>query len=201
MGHLCGRCTATFEGLDFCGPSCWSYGFGEQSSWRRTQVGATLPTWQQQVQRHPLHFNPVGMLQGEGGPGLPPRPVWHANCFQRGQGKQNLRPWDDRHRPVRQMSEFLYLSCLSDPGHQASEMQLWILSIHCWALCPSWAQKLYTRLLVLSYRNKRQKGRHKAGLFFWLWVSNKLIPSWTDRTAGSNIGFGGTLRAMQTDDL
>lgn len=33
-------------------------------------------------------------------------------------------------------------------------MQLWILSIHCWALCASWAQKLYTRLFVFSCKGK-----------------------------------------------
>lgn len=38
-------------------------------------------------------------------------------------------------------------------------MQLWILSIHCCALCPSWAQKLYTRLLVLSYKTEWQRSR------------------------------------------
>lgn len=76
-------------------------------------------------------------------------------------------------------------------------MQLWILSIHCWALCPSWAQKLYTRLLVLSYRTKRQEGGYKAGLL-WLWESSKLVPSWTDRTAAFKAmsGSPGVSRAM-----
>lgn len=36
----------------------------------------------------------------------------------------------------------------------ASEIQLCIRSIHCWALCASWAQKLYTRLLVFSCKMK-----------------------------------------------
>lgn len=41
----------------------------------------------------------------------------------------------------------------------ASEMQLWILSIHCWALCASWAQKLYTRLFVFSCKAKTRTQR------------------------------------------
>lgn len=44
-------------------------------------------------------------------------------------------------------------------------MQLWILSIHCWALCPSWAQKLYTRLLVLSYNTTRENRDDGQGCF------------------------------------
>lgn len=35
-------------------------------------------------------------------------------------------------------------------GLHASEMQLWILSIHCWAFGASAAQKLYTRLVVFK---------------------------------------------------
>lgn len=38
-------------------------------------------------------------------------------------------------------------------GLQASEMQLWILSIHCCALWAFSAQKLYTLLVVFSWRD------------------------------------------------
>lgn len=128
------------------------YGFGEQRAFTEDSGGgATLPRrWQQHVRRHPLspsHLNPVGMRQGEGQGSFPDL------C------DKAIASGGDRVTPgpgmatialsVRQMRLLLCLSCLCGHGHQASEMQLWILSIHCWALCPSWAQKLYTRLLVL----------------------------------------------------
>lgn len=154
MGDLCRR-TVTFGGLDFC---CQKFSkdvmaLENKEPSLRTQVGATLPRrWQQQVWRHPLipsHLNPVGMLQGEGqgsSPDLCDKAI--ASRGDRvsrtpGPGMATIA------LSVRQMRRLFYLSCLCDHRHQASEMQLWILSIHCWALCPSWAQKLYTRLLVL----------------------------------------------------
>lgn len=90
----------------------------------------------------------------------------HSNCGKRGlgmPGQEGLRPgithqnWAGSCQLLEDSWAFLYLaawvplpfSAWVDCEHQASEMQLWILSIHCWALCPSWAQKLYTRLLVL----------------------------------------------------
>ena len=63
-----------------------------------------------------------------------------------------------------------------DRGHQASEIQLWILSIHCWALCPSWAQKLYTRLLVLSCKIKWREPEMKGRASLWLWASVQINP-------------------------
>lgn len=138
------------------------YGFGEQRAFTEDSGGgATLPRrWQQHVRRHPLspsHLNPVGMRQGEGQGSFPDL------C------DKAIASGGDRVTPgpgmatialsVRQMRLLLCLSCLCGHGHQASEMQLWILSIHCWALCPSWAQKLYTRLLVLSYRTKNREER------------------------------------------
>lgn len=153
MGDLCRR-TVTFGGLDFC---CQKFSkdvmaLKNKEPSLRTQVGEPpcLGRWQQHVWRHPLspsHLNPVGMRQGEGQGSFPDlcdkAIVSGGDRVTPGPGMATIA------LSVRQMRLLLCLSCLCGHGHQASEMQLWILSIHCWALCPSWAQKLYTRLLVL----------------------------------------------------
>lgn len=131
--------------------------FVVKSSWRKLWPWRTKRTFTrtQAAATRSFLWSLAGMRLW--GAWVPTRPVWQGNC-SKGQGKQNLSPGMTIVCSCL-ADEFLHLLCLVSHGHQASEMQLWILSIHCWALCPSWAQKLYTRLLVLSYRTKWQRNR------------------------------------------